>query len=111
MSRREKWLKEGGGSDSSIVSEAVTPLDDEVLDYRADIKGPSKAMQVIEECQRNEQTSLNLQKLDIQDVKFMSNVVWVSLTEINLSRNMVTNIDILSQFVNLRVIDAQNNYL
>ena len=94
-----------------MQSEAVTPLDDEVLDYKTSLKGPSKALQIIEDSQRSEQTSLTLTKLDIQDLKFLSNVVWISLTEINLSRNMITNIDILSQFTNLRVIDAQNNYI
>lgn len=49
--------------------------------------------------------------MDLQELGFMQSHIWANLYEVNVSRNMITNIDVLTYFPNLRVIDAQNNYI
>jgi Leucine-rich repeat (LRR) protein len=52
-----------------------------------------------------------LESLDLHDLECMRGVSLKNLRDIQLSRNMVSNIDILNQYKNLETIDASNCYI
>ena len=54
---------------------------------------------------------LHLEQFDLQDLQVLKGKAWSDLDEIHLNRNMLNNIDMISRFQNLRVIDASNNYI
>lgn len=57
------------------------------------------------------QRDVNLSMLDLQNLDFMGHHKWENLSEINVSRNMLSNIDILTMYQNLTQIDASRNYI
>ena len=52
-----------------------------------------------------------LESLDLQDLSFLIKYSWSQLEELTLSRNMLSNVDILNAQHNLRVLDCSDNYL
>ena len=54
---------------------------------------------------------LCLESLDLHDLECMRGISLKSLRTVLLSRNMVSNIDILNQYRNLESIDASNCYI
>jgi Leucine-rich repeat (LRR) protein len=65
----------------------------------------------MEDAKKKNMRQAKLESLDLQDLVFMKGISWGNLEEIFLSRNMINNIDTLSKFMNLRTIDASNNYI
>lgn len=59
---------------------------------------------------RNEKR-LILEAYDLQDLGFLRNQSWANLEELNISRNMISNLAGLDEFENLRIINASNNYI
>lgn len=49
--------------------------------------------------------------LELQDIDFLRSHRWSSLAEVNCSRNLIANIDVLNGFHQLTFIDASNNYI
>ena len=53
----------------------------------------------------------NFKQLNLQDLRFLKDYQFKQLREINVSKNLISNIDILYQYKNLRLIDASYNYI
>ena len=54
---------------------------------------------------------LVLENQKLQDLSFMSGLLWESLSEIDLHKNYLSSIDVLNQFRNLKTITAADNYI
>lgn len=74
-------------------------------------RGPHAAENIIMAQIVDSQRDVNLSLLDLQNLDFMQDHSWNNLQEINISRNLLINIDILNMYINLKQIDASSNYI
>ena len=74
--------------------------------------GYDKANQKIKKLLKNRnEKRLILEAYDLQDLLFLRNQPWANLEELNVSRNMISNLAGINEFENLRIINASNNYI
>ena len=69
------------------------------------------AKETVETQMEKDSKVIYLESLDLQDMKFLIKYNYSPLEELHLQRNMLCNIDILNAQLNLRVLDASDNYL
>lgn len=74
-------------------------------------KGPEQAEEIMQRQMIQKEKILNVEALELQDLHFMLDQNWPTLQEIFLGRNAIMSIDPLSQYSNLKVLDAPNNYI
>ena len=75
-------------------------------------QGAERANQKIKKMLKNRnEKRLILEAYDLQDLGFLRNQSWANLEELNISRNMISNLAGLDEFENLRIINASNNYI
>ena len=64
-------------------------------------KGIERAEKIINKQILKGEKVANLEALDLQDLDFMRQIVWDTLEELSLNRNMICNIDCLFLFTNI----------
>ena len=73
------------------------------------LKGTSAANEVVMNAIIAQEVKVNLGGLDLEEINFLRDHMWPTLEEINLSNNMLQNIDLLNEFKGLVRINAFNN--
>lgn len=74
-------------------------------------QGSKRALQKIHSSIQKQERKLVIEAFDLYDLDFMANVHWKNLETVHMNRNMVSSIDVLNKFLNLRYIDASNCYI
>ncbi len=54
---------------------------------------------------------LEREKMNFQDFNFLRGKTWVTLEEVYISNNLLSSIDVFSNFRSIKIINASYNYI
>ena len=95
------------GEDEELGDIMEMMMDEEEM--MSGLKGTRAANEVVINAIIAQEVKVNLGGLDLEEINFLRDHMWPTLEEINLSNNMLQNIDLLNEFKGLVRINAFNN--
>ena len=110
-----KSIYEGGvnGEENEIDFDQMDAEEDEMMRLLGD-NTDTQIIQAKEQMVKSitsQGKKYDIEGYNLHDIEFMQVHKWHILQEVNLSFNMLTNIDVLEYFPNIRVINASNCYI